>query len=154
MSDKIDYEKAAVYYSQKYKRAAEHNRQLVDDIEKADSDYFKMKKNRDGWRDAFSQAVVQFKKLSDICDKLITACDMLTEENDDLKNELKNMDYDFNDCRDGYENDIDTLERENEKLKNALESTEKDVRNYQNVCETLIEENGRLKKMIQTCGSY
>lgn len=120
-----------------YDRIAEHNRQLIDDIEKADSDYFKMKENRDEWKDAFHKSVEEFKKLSKICDTLITAREMLTEEVNDLKDELKSMDYDFMDSREGYENDIDSLEDENEKLKNALESTEKELNDYQETCETL-----------------
>lgn len=154
MSNKIDYEKAAIYYSQKYKQAAEHNRQLIDDIEKADSDYFKMKKNRDGWRDAFYKSFEEFKKLSKICDTLITAREMLTEEVNDLKDEIKSMDYDFSDSREGYENDIDALEDENEKLKNALESTEKELNDYQETCDTLTKENERLRNMCRLCGSY
>ena len=113
-----------------------------------------MKENRDEWKGAFYKSVEEFKKLSKICDTLITAREMLMEEVNELKDELKSMDYDFMDSREGYENDIDSLEDENEKLKNALEGSEKDVSNYQAVCETLIEENGRLKKMIQFCGSY
>lgn len=131
-----------------YDRIAEHNRQLIDDIEKADSDYFKMKKNRDEWKDAFYKAVDEFKKLSDICDRLITMREMLTEEVNDLKDELKSMDYDFMDSREGYENDIDSLETENEKLKSALESTEKELYDYQETCDALTKENERLKFMV------
>ena len=129
MSDKVDYEKAAVYYSQKYKEVTEHNRQLIDDIEKADSDYFKMKENRDSWRKAFYKSVEEFKRLSDICDKLITMRNMLTEENHDLKDELETL-----------EHERDTLEDE--------------IVHKENAIMTLTKENKQLKGIIQLCGSY
>lgn len=140
--------------SREWYEVAAHNQQLIDDIEKADSDYFKLKKNRDEWKDAFYKSVYAFKKLSEICDRLITARKMLMEEVNDLKDEIKNMDYDFSDSRERYESDIDALEDENEKLKNALESTEKKLNDYQETCDALTKENERLKNMIQLCGSY
>jgi chromosome segregation ATPase len=130
-------------YEIMYKKTAAHNRQLIDDIEKADSDYFKMKKNRDEWKDAFYKSVDEFKKLSEICDRLVTAREMLMEEVNDLKDTIKNMENDFDECRDALE----TAEDEVDSLENEIERCE-------NIIMVLTKENKKLKEMVQLCGSY
>jgi chromosome segregation ATPase len=130
-------------YESMYKKTAAHNRQLIDDIEKADSDYFKMKKNRDEWKDAFYKSVDEFKKLSEICDRLVTAREMLMEEVNDLKDTIKNMENDFDECRDALE----TAEDEVDSLENEIERCE-------NIIMVLTKENKKLKEMVQLCGSY
>ena len=150
MCDKIDYEKAAIYYADKYKKTAEHNRQLIDDIEKADSDYFKMKKNRDEWKDAFYKSVDGFKKLSEICDRLITARGMIEEELEEAKS-----------AADAAFKKMDAYKKENDDLKDALETTEDEfysaedeIERCENIIMALTKENKKLKEMIQLCGSY
>jgi chromosome segregation ATPase len=145
MSDKIDYEKAAIYYADKYKKTAAHNRQLIDDIEKADSDYFKMKKNRDEWKDAFYKSVDEFKKLSEICDRLTTAREMLTEEVNDLKDELDNINAEKEELQDDidyYDNVTQDLRVRNENYLDEIEKLKERIKNLQNVIERLGGENG------------
>lgn len=101
-----------------YERIAEHNRQLIDDIEKADSDYFKMKESRDEWKDAFHKAVDEFNKLSDICDKLVTMREMLTEENDELKNALESTEKSLGD----YQEVCEVLIKEKGQLLNMIKT--------------------------------